>query len=100
MLGQMFDSAGRAELLSDAALVTLALRGDEPAFTQLCKRHSPRLRNLVAARIVDPGDVANVIQETQLALWRALHRYDAGRHFESWLTSIAVNKCRDWGRRR
>jgi RNA polymerase sigma factor CnrH len=88
-----------AEPLSDGALVTLALRGIEPAFTLLCKRHSRRLRSLIAARLADPNDVADVVQETQLALWRALPRYDVERHFESWLTSIAINKCRDWFRR-
>ena len=88
------------EPLSDGSLVTLALRGIEPAFTLLCKRHSRRLRNLIAARLADPNDVADVVQETQLALWRALPRYDVERHFESWLTSIAMNKCRDWFRRR
>lgn len=86
--------------LSDASLVSLALGGVEPAFTLLCKRHSPRMRNLIAARLADPSDVADVVQETQLALWRALHRYDIERHFESWLTTIAINKCRDWARRR
>jgi RNA polymerase sigma factor (sigma-70 family) len=87
------------EPLSDGSLVTLALRGIEPAFTLLCKRHSRRLRTLIAARLADPNDVADVVQETQLALWRALPRYDVERHFESWLTSIAINKCRDWFRR-
>jgi RNA polymerase sigma factor CnrH len=89
-----------AEPLSDGSLVTLALRGIEPAFTLLCKRHSRRLRHLIAARLRDPNDVADVVQETHLALWRALPRYDLERHFESWLTSIAINKCRDWFRRR
>jgi RNA polymerase sigma factor (sigma-70 family) len=86
--------------LADASLVSLARRGVEPAFTLLCKRHARRMRNLIAARLTDSSDVADVVQETQLALWRALHRYDGERHFESWLTTIAVNKCRDWARRR
>jgi RNA polymerase sigma factor CnrH len=88
------------EPLTDGSLVALTLQGVEPAFTLLWKRHSRRTRSLVAARIPDAGDVADVMQETQLALWRALHRYDRERHFESWLTSIAINKCRDWARRR
>ncbi len=91
---------GLDQPLSDGSLVELALQGVEPAFTLLCKRHSRRMRSLIAARISDPGDVADVMQETRLALWRALHRYDRERHFESWLTSIAINKCRDWARRR
>jgi RNA polymerase sigma factor (sigma-70 family) len=86
--------------LADASLVGLARRGVEPAFALLCQRHSRRVRKLIAARLTESGDVADVVQETQLALWRALHRYDVERHFESWLTTIAINKCRDWARRR
>ncbi len=41
-----------------------------------------------------------MIQDTHLAVWRALQSYDARRPFEAWLTSIALNKCRDWARRR
>ena len=97
---QWIETPGATEPLSDGSLVSLALQGIEPAFTLLCKRHSRRIRSLIAARLSDPGDVADVVQETNLALWRALRRYDPERHFESWLTSIAVNKCRDWARRR
>jgi RNA polymerase sigma factor CnrH len=97
---QCTEAPGPTEPLSDGSLVALALQGIEPAFTLLCKRHSRRVRSLIAARLSDPGDVADVVQETNLALWRALRRYDTDRHFESWLTSIAINKCRDWARRR
>ncbi len=94
-------STGRAsERLTDGELVTLALNGVEPAFSWLVERHSRHLRMLVARRLRDPQDILDVIQETQLAIWRALHSYDIGRPFEAWLTSIAVNKCRDWARHR
>jgi len=86
--------------LSDGSLVTLALQGIDPAFTLLCKRHARRLRSVVTTRVADPHDAADVVQETQLAVWRALPTYDIQRPFESWLTSIAINKCRDWARRR
>jgi RNA polymerase sigma factor CnrH len=94
------EASDPTEPLSDESLVALVLQGIEPAFTLLCKRHSRRLRSLIAARIPDFGDAADVMQETLLALWRSLHRFDGERHFESWLTCIAVNKCRDWARRR
>jgi RNA polymerase sigma factor CnrH len=89
-----------AELLTDGELVTLALNGAEPAFSHLLQRHTEHLRRLVSRRLRDPDDVRDVIQDTHLAVWRALQQYDAKRPFEAWLTSIALNKCRDWGRRR
>jgi RNA polymerase sigma factor CnrH len=90
----------RAESLTDGELVTLALNGVEPAFTRLVERHASHLRRLVTYRLRGGEDVRDVIQDTYLAVWRALHRYDAKRPFEAWLTAIAVNKCADWARHR
>jgi RNA polymerase sigma factor CnrH len=95
-------SSGRAaeKQLTDAELVTLSLSGVDQAFGWLIERHTQHLRRLVARRLRDPDDVLDVLQETQLAVWRALDSFDAGRPFEAWLTSIALNKCRDWARHR
>jgi RNA polymerase sigma factor CnrH len=93
-------AAERGERLTDGELVTLALNGVEPAFARLLERHASHLLKLVTRRLRDRDDVLDVVQDTRLAVWRALHRYDAGRPFEAWLTSIAVNKCTDWSRHR
>jgi RNA polymerase sigma factor CnrH len=86
--------------LSDGELVTRALRGGGASFARLMERHAPHLLRIVTRRLRNREDALEVIQETQLAVWRALDRYDADRPFEAWLTSIAVNKCRDWARHR
>ncbi len=89
-----------AEGFTDGELVTLALNGADTAFSRLLGRHERHLRRLVARRLSDREDVLDVIQDTHLAVWRALQNYDAGRPFEAWLTSIALNKCKDWARRK
>jgi RNA polymerase sigma factor CnrH len=86
--------------LTDAELVTLSLNGVERAFGWLIERHTRHLRSVVARRLRNPDDVLDVLQETHLAVWRALQSYDAARPFEAWLTTIALNKCRDWARHR
>lgn len=90
----------QSETLTDGELVTLALNGVEPAFSRLLERHTQHVQRLVGRRLRDPDDVLDVIQDTHLAVWRALHHYDARRPFEAWVTSIALNKCRDRARRR
>jgi RNA polymerase sigma-70 factor (ECF subfamily) len=40
------------------------------------------------------------VQEAYAAAWLAIRRYDPERSFEAWLRTIAINKCRDWSRRR
>ncbi|MBU2208694.1 MAG: sigma-70 family RNA polymerase sigma factor, partial [Alphaproteobacteria bacterium] len=37
---------------------------------------------------------------TYAAAWLSIRRYDPARPFEAWLRTIALNKCRDWSRRR
>ena len=86
--------------LTDAELVSLAISGDEDAFGELMDRHARHLRKIVMRRLRNPQDAMDVLQETHLSVWRSLLSYDARRPFEAWLTCIALNKCRDWARRK
>jgi RNA polymerase sigma-70 factor (ECF subfamily) len=40
------------------------------------------------------------VQESFVAAFASIGRYDARRPFRHWINRIALNKCRDWGRRR
>src|SRR3546814_18138000 len=42
----------------------------------------------------------DLTQESFVAGFAALGRYDGARPFRVWISRIALNKCRDWGRRR
>lgn len=88
------------ECSTDGELVTLALNGGMAAFAHLMRRHDRHLHAVIARRLRDPEDVRDAVQDTHFAVWRALQHYDAGRPFEAWITTIALNKCRDWARRR
>jgi RNA polymerase sigma factor (sigma-70 family) len=92
-------TAGIASL-DDAELVTLALAGRDVAFAEIVRRHRDRLYRLVHGNVADADEALDLVQETFLAAHRALARYDADRPLRSWLAAIAINKCRDWGRRR
>src|ERR1051325_670118 len=61
--------------LGDSALVRRFLDGGEQAFRALCRRHTPRLR-MIIARLLGPrrDDVDDVVQETWLAGCRGIHR--------------------------
>ncbi len=84
----------------DRELVARAATGDERAFTWLMRRHKDGLYRFIR-RYTGPSDEAyDILQESFAAAWRALRRYDRERPFATWLRSIALNKCRDWSRRR
>ena len=84
----------------DAALVAAVLAGEERAFTQLMRRHKDGLYRFVRGYMGDASEAYDLVQEAFVAAWRALGRYDGQRSFAVWLKRIAINKCRDWRRRR
>ena len=92
------------DALDDAALVALHLRGApamrQPAFAALMRRHKRSLYRLVVAQTGDADEALDLVQESFVAAHAALARYDPARSLRAWLARIAINKCRDWHRRR
>jgi len=84
----------------DAALVAATLAGNDAAFTALMQRHKGALHRFVRLYVGDADEALDLVQETFLAAWKALDRFDSRRAMTAWLRQIALNKCRDWGRRR
>lgn len=85
---------------SDAELAALALGGRQDAYRELLARHREVVFRLVRATTGDPHEALDITQETFVAAFSALVRYDPERPFVVWLKQIALNKCRDWARRR
>lgn len=84
----------------DATLVKAALAGDTVAFTTLVGRHKEALYRFVRRYVGDADEAFDLIQETFVACWTRLEGFDTARPFPAWLRRIALNKCRDWSRRR
>ncbi len=80
----------------------LAIRaqvGDAQAFDALVRREKAGLYTFVRRYVGDPDQAYDILQDTFVSAWRALRRYDPARPFGIWLRRIALNKCRDFGRR-
>ena len=84
----------------DAALVTRALAGDAQAQRALVERHRDAIYRLVRSATGDADAALDIVQETFLAAFGALTRYDPSRSLRAWLAAIALNKARDWARYR
>lgn len=84
----------------DAALIARAVRGERNAFDFFVQRHQEALYRFVRRYVGDADEAYDLLQETFVSAWQALGRYDPARPASTWLRSIALNKCRDWGRRR
>ena len=83
----------------DAGLAIKARNGDRRAFTLLMQYTKQPLYRFVRRYIASDDDAYDVVQESYIAAWNALKRYDERRPFATWLRAIALNKCRDFGRR-
>lgn len=85
---------------SDGELAALALGGQQRAYHEFLRRYREPVYRLVRSTIRDSEEALDVTQETFVAAFAALKRYDPERPFKIWIARIALNKCRDWGRRR
>lgn len=77
-----------------------ATSGDPAAFSRLMTATKGDLYRLVVRYAGDPDEALDLVQDTYAAAWLSIRRYDAARPFGAWLRTIALNKCRDWSRRR
>ena len=86
----------------DHALVEAVVRdGDEQAFRELYRRHTPRLYPLVL-RVVGGAvmDAEDVVQDAWVRATGAMGRFRGDSSFSTWLTAIGLNAARDHLRRR
>lgn len=85
---------------SDGDLAALALGGEERAYREFLRRYREPVYRLVRYTIRDGEEALDVTQESFVSAFAALKRYDRERPFRLWISRIALNKCRDWARRR
>jgi RNA polymerase sigma-70 factor, ECF subfamily len=81
-----------------AGLIAAAVGGDLNAFEELYRRFSPRIYGL-CLRLTGQREAAeDCTQESFIAAWRALARFEQRSRFSTWLQRIAIHTV--LGRRR
>jgi RNA polymerase sigma-70 factor, ECF subfamily len=89
--------------VDEEQLVRLVARGDQAAFDELYRRTSPWLAVRLRRRCGDDELVAEVLQETYLAVWRAAAAFagaSVGGSAVGWMWAIAARRLVDAFRRR
>ena len=64
------------------------------------RRHREPIYRLIKGHIGDGEEALDVTQDSFAAAFHHLARYDRSRPFRAWLARIAINKSRDFHRRR
>ncbi|MCC6070005.1 sigma-70 family RNA polymerase sigma factor [Massilia sp. GCM10020059] len=75
----------------DHLLVSRVQDGDRCAFDQLAARYRSRLLRLILRIVHDSADAEDVLQDTLVRAYRAIHSFRGDSAFYTWLFRIAVN---------
>ena len=78
----------------DRRLVARFVAGDESALDEIVLTHQRRITHLVHRLLGWPEGVEDIVQEVFVAVLSNLHRFRGESRFSTWLSRIAVNKCR------
>src|SRR6202161_4557547 len=89
---QMLQAAGAMDAAAEPAeLIAAAAGGDLVAFERLYRQFAPRVYGL-CLRLTGQREAAeDCTQESFVAAWRALARFERRSRFSTWLHKIAVN---------
>ncbi|MEO3746945.1 sigma-70 family RNA polymerase sigma factor [Plantactinospora sp. B5E13] len=85
--------------LGDEELLRRVGSGDRRAFEVFYARHAPWLTLRLRRRCRDPELVADLLQETFLAVWRAADGYRGSGEVVGWVWTIAARRLIDASRR-
>jgi RNA polymerase sigma-70 factor (TIGR02960 family) len=79
--------------LMAADLITRARGGDGDAFRALTEPHRRELQVHCYRMLGSLQDAEDALQETLLAAWRAIPRFEGQASIRTWLYRIATNRC-------
>jgi len=79
--------------VDDDALVRRIVRHDHAAFEILMRRYNTKLFRVARAILKIDADAEDVLQETYLAAYRGLNRFQGSAQLSTWLTRIVINQA-------
>lgn len=85
---------------SDLTLIERTLAGDGTAFDALVKRYQRTIYRVAYAILRNDSEADIATQDAFVQAYVHLARFEGRAEFETWLTRIAINRCRDAMRRR
>lgn len=73
--------------------------GDERAFADLVSRHKEPLHRFIFRYVQDHAEAEALLFDCFIRAWRGRGSYERTARFQTWLFSIPINLCRDYGRK-
>lgn len=83
----------------DKVLIRLVDEGREVALNEIMRRYKHRLHAFIVRYVKDEDAAYDILQETFIRVHFKAGSYSPAYEFSTWLHQIAINLCRDWGRK-
>ena len=96
MANEPNDLPANANRELDQVLVERAQAGDKKAFGLLVEKYHRKLGRLLSRMIRDQTEVEDVVQESFIKAYRALHNFRGDSAFYTWLYRIGVNTAKNY----
>lgn len=80
----------------DQVLVERAQQGDKKAFGLLVEKYHRKLGRLLARMVRDQAEVEDIVQESFIKAYRALHNFRGDSAFYTWLYRIGINTAKNY----
>jgi len=77
----------------DMYLVAATKDGDQQAYAELCRRHSPQIFRAVLRITGNTADAEDTLQDALLKAYIHIRRFEGRSAFSTWLTRIAINSA-------
>lgn len=74
------------------AVIRAVLAGKAPEFSRLVREFGLPVRSFIHARVRNTADAEDLAQETFIAAFRGLAKFDTAQSFEAWLIGIARHR--------
>src|SRR5436189_4897804 len=89
----------RPEQLGDEQLAVALRRGDEDAFMALVERYGPLMLRVASTYVRTPAVAEEVVQETWLAVFEGIGRFEGRSSLKTWVFRILANRAKTRGER-
>ena len=77
------------------SLIEDAKNRNPNAFDQLMRTQLQRMYRIAVSMLQNEEDAADAIQETVLKCWQKIGQLKNDEYFQTWLTRILINQCKD-----
>ncbi len=78
-----------------SSLLSAAQGGDADAFGELCRVHETRLFRQALALCGDPNTAEDLTQDTLIAAWKSVRRFNGRCQWFTWLCAIMIRQHRN-----